>query len=444
MQATGELLIRNIRIVDAGGWAIVLNQDTFFVDAYGLILSDPNLGGVSIREATPGSPCNDNSFREVSMTWGVARGQKAIEILAGTGGSRDNKFTNWSDQSVKLQNGLAVIDIQASDNQFIGYRHYDQVETGSPLGHVHISGAAGARNRFVCCSTAGGPGYPSIRLTGGCNGNVFVQHQVGGTSSTVAGVYFADSSSVDNYIELIRNDLPDNRPAGTTSAARFSGSSRIRGFDHRGLGFGVVQELVDLLGHDSSADIGTHDMRVGRYLHMRNQTGGARGGGWPVRPVTNAGHHKTFEGRNIDSGLLIALAALYTEDGDVASGAWTPAVEFGRVRADIDASLATAGDPVYWDPATGGLTLSVPATNYAIVVGWVQVASNPAELLVKSNFLSEYARHSRLGMRRFTANPAVGGMEEEEVAVGVVGGTGRLYYKSGGTIYVFDHTSTIT
>lgn len=42
------------------------------------------------------------------------------------------------------------------------------------------------------------------------------------------------------------------------------------------------------------------------------------------------------------------------------------------------------------------------------------------------------------------SDPAVGDLEEGEINTGLVGGTGKIYLKKNGTIYVFNHDATIT
>lgn len=47
-------------------------------------------------------------------------------------------------------------------------------------------------------------------------------------------------------------------------------------------------------------------------------------------------------------------------------------------------------------------------------------------------------------MKHFTSDPAVGDMDNMQIAMGMVSGTMKIYCKHSGTIYVWDHDSTIT
>ncbi len=84
------------------------------------------------------------------------------------------------------------------------------------------------------------------------------------------------------------------------------------------------------------------------------------------------------------------------------------------VGVDIDSSAGPGID----------LTTTGPATLTASIFNMLQTALQ--------------------NVKHRTADPAIGDLSDGEVNTGLVGGTGKIYFKKGTTIYVFNHSATIT
>lgn len=412
---------RNLEIRIVGGWGINIAGDSFENYFYDISLSRSVSGGIRLHDddATGGEDSNDNKFFNTSF-FVYNQDQKLLSV---EDTCSENVFTNTTVQSLTMPSGDWVINMEGERNSIRGWKSFDTTNQTSTKGYIYFNSANGNKVEDAIFYGYTG-GYPMVTFNNS-EDNFLALDRTG----TPSYIYSADSSSQANEIKM--NDGTYKVESGNVHTPS---STQIYSYWNPEDG-PYDQKLYDIIGKEDTSVLAGNAMKFGRYFVAIVGSPGLTQGD-PVRLRHNV---------STDDQVI----RVYTADPDTgaindvigamgysaSSGSFVRVITEGRVEIDdLDCSGATAGDPIYVD-TDGTPTLSVPSVDHAIIYAWTMGNANPCEAYVYANHNPEYAKAGRLNMERFTTVPSGTTMENEGIATAVVGNSGGLIYKSGGTYY---------